>query len=398
MLDLHRLRLLHLFAHHGTIAATANATGYSASAVSQQLAVLERESGAALLERSARSATLTEAGRRLAAHAALVLSAVEAAEADLASLGHDLTGHLTIGVVPTTAALFAPALVALHRAHPGLNLVLRQLAARDAAPALRARELDIAVIDEWPPHPTAPSSVATPSHSVATAHPADASRSAAPPGSRAASHSAMPSDSAAAPRSEATSRSEATPHSATTPPAEVVPHSTVTAHPAATPSPTVTAHPTAAPRPTATSQPDLHTVHLLRDPLLLAVPPAHALAESDAPIALSDQIFAGQPLLCAPPDQPSRAGTDRLLAAVSAHPAVRWEFEGLTTIATLVSRGAGLAVLPRLALLTNQSARLLTPPCHRRIQALIRTASRQAPTVTAVLTALRQAAAAHTTP
>jgi len=59
VLERRRLDLLHLFAVHGTIAGAAAASGYSASAVSQQLAVLEREAGVALLERSARSAALT---------------------------------------------------------------------------------------------------------------------------------------------------------------------------------------------------------------------------------------------------------------------------------------------------------------------------------------------------
>src|SRR5438876_1055586 len=69
MLDLHRLRLLQEFAARGSIARTAAALGYTPSAVSQQLAALEREAGTALLDRSARRAELTDAGRRLAAAA-----------------------------------------------------------------------------------------------------------------------------------------------------------------------------------------------------------------------------------------------------------------------------------------------------------------------------------------
>ena len=67
MLDLHRLRLLREFADRGTIAATAAALGYTPSAVSQQLSALEREAGAALLDRAARSVELTDVGRQLAA-------------------------------------------------------------------------------------------------------------------------------------------------------------------------------------------------------------------------------------------------------------------------------------------------------------------------------------------
>ena len=87
MLDLHRLRLLREFADRGTIAATAAALGYTPSAVSQQLSALEREAGAALLDRAARSVELTDVGRQLAVHAEIILAQVEAAEADLSASG-----------------------------------------------------------------------------------------------------------------------------------------------------------------------------------------------------------------------------------------------------------------------------------------------------------------------
>src|SRR5580704_7744514 len=74
MLDLHRLRLLQEFAARGSIARTAAVLGYTPSAVSQQLAALEREAGTALLDRSARRAELTDAGRRLAGHAERILA------------------------------------------------------------------------------------------------------------------------------------------------------------------------------------------------------------------------------------------------------------------------------------------------------------------------------------
>ncbi|HEX2298114.1 MAG TPA: LysR family transcriptional regulator [Pseudonocardiaceae bacterium] len=156
MLELRRLHLLHQFALRGSITATAAAVGYSPSAVSQQLAALERETGAALLERSARSAVLTDAGRTLAAHANRVLSAVEAAEADLASLDTDLAGRIVIGVIPTTATLLAPALADLQGRHPRLEIELRQAGTREALNSLRTRELDVAVIDRWAELPVSP--------------------------------------------------------------------------------------------------------------------------------------------------------------------------------------------------------------------------------------------------
>src|SRR5215472_16604466 len=117
MLDVHRLRLLLEFAERGSIAATAAALGYTASAVSQQLAALEREAGAALLDRSARSAELTDAGRRLAARAAEILTLIEAAEADLAA--PEPVGRVAISAFPTASVAFAPALTRAARANPG---------------------------------------------------------------------------------------------------------------------------------------------------------------------------------------------------------------------------------------------------------------------------------------
>jgi DNA-binding transcriptional LysR family regulator len=73
MLDLHRLKLLREVDARGTVHGAARALDYTPSAISQQLAVLEREAGAKLLERSGRNVRLTEAGRVLVGHAALVL-------------------------------------------------------------------------------------------------------------------------------------------------------------------------------------------------------------------------------------------------------------------------------------------------------------------------------------
>src|SRR5260221_3268018 len=85
MLDTPRLWMLREFAERGTIAATAAALGYTPSAVSQQLAALEREAGVPLLDRTARAAELTDAGRRLAGHAEQILAPIQEAEADLAA-------------------------------------------------------------------------------------------------------------------------------------------------------------------------------------------------------------------------------------------------------------------------------------------------------------------------
>src|SRR5215472_4619801 len=148
MLEVHRLRLLLEFAERGTIAAAAGALGYTPSAVSQQLAALERETGAALLDRTARTAELTEAGQRLAARAAEILAMIEEAEADLAA--PEPAGRVIISAFPTAAVAFAPALTRAARAHPGLGLLLRQTqSGQEVLRLVRAGQVDVAIVDDW---------------------------------------------------------------------------------------------------------------------------------------------------------------------------------------------------------------------------------------------------------
>ena len=73
MIDVRRLRLLLELTRRGTITAVADALAYTPSAVSQQLAALEREAGVPLLERTGRKVTLTAAGTVLARYAAIRL-------------------------------------------------------------------------------------------------------------------------------------------------------------------------------------------------------------------------------------------------------------------------------------------------------------------------------------
>src|SRR5579875_2762855 len=145
MLDIRRLRMLKEFAERGTIAAAAAALGYTPSAVSQQLAVLEREAGVPLLDRSARAAELTDAGRRLAASAERILAMMELAEVDLAS--PEPAGLVTVAAFPSAAVAFAPALAGCVRAHPGLRL--RQSSQGEGVRQVRTGEVDVAIADDW---------------------------------------------------------------------------------------------------------------------------------------------------------------------------------------------------------------------------------------------------------
>ena len=103
MFDRARLRLLRELAQRGTMTAVATAFGLTSSAVSQQLAVLEREARVALLERVGRRVRLTAEGTRLAAHAETILSAVEAAALDLKPGGETARGMLEIASFPSFA-------------------------------------------------------------------------------------------------------------------------------------------------------------------------------------------------------------------------------------------------------------------------------------------------------
>jgi DNA-binding transcriptional LysR family regulator len=147
MLDVRRLRLLREFADRGSIAATAKSLGYTPSAVSQQLAVLEREVGTTLLDRTARSAELTDAGRRLVVHADRILRMIEFAEADLAVA--EPAGQIVLTAFPTAAVAFAPALAHNLRRHTGLTFQLRQTRHGDGLRQVRSGEVDIALIDDW---------------------------------------------------------------------------------------------------------------------------------------------------------------------------------------------------------------------------------------------------------
>ncbi|MFD0360033.1 LysR substrate-binding domain-containing protein [Nocardia sp. GCM10030253] len=150
MLDVRRLRLLRELARRGTIAAVAEAMAFTPSAVSQQLSALEREAGVALLQRTGRRVRLTPAGHTLVGHAEAVLARLEQAEADLANTEAGLTGRLRIGAFPSATQAFIPAaLSALAADHPGLEPHVAELDPALVADALRAGELDVALVHDY---------------------------------------------------------------------------------------------------------------------------------------------------------------------------------------------------------------------------------------------------------
>ncbi|CAM3945437.1 LysR substrate-binding domain-containing protein [Tsukamurella ocularis] len=150
MLDVHRLRLLRELSLRGTIAAVAQALDYTPSAVSQQLATLEKEAGRPLLERTGRSVRLTEAGRILVGHADAVLERLERARAELDALGTDVTGELRIGAFSSAMrTVVTPALLRLSRDHPLLHVRVTEIDPATAPEELRSRRLDVALIQRY---------------------------------------------------------------------------------------------------------------------------------------------------------------------------------------------------------------------------------------------------------
>jgi DNA-binding transcriptional LysR family regulator len=150
MYDVRRLRLLRELAVRGTLTAVAEAVAYTPSAVSQQLAQLERDAGVELLERAGRGVRLTEAGRRLAVHADAVIARLEAAEADIAGLAGTAAGPLRVACFQTAAvALVVPALLVLEREHGGVLGEVSDSEAEASLPALRLGDHDLVVAEEY---------------------------------------------------------------------------------------------------------------------------------------------------------------------------------------------------------------------------------------------------------
>ncbi|GAB1509920.1 LysR substrate-binding domain-containing protein [Actinophytocola sp. KF-1] len=150
MFDLARLRVLHAVAGHGTLAAAAQALHLTPSAVSQQMAKLEREAGCVLAERHGRGLRLTEEGQALAAHAARILATVEEAAADLAARRGRVLGTLTVGAFPTAARGLLPSVVTACAAeHPDLRIRVLEVEPYQAMGRLTAGDLDLAVSQDW---------------------------------------------------------------------------------------------------------------------------------------------------------------------------------------------------------------------------------------------------------
>jgi DNA-binding transcriptional LysR family regulator len=151
MLNVTRLKILTEVAHRGSLSAAAAELSYTQSAVSQQIAALEAETGTVLLDRHPRGATLTAAGQMLVGHAEGILGRLNAADAALEAIAGLRGGHLRVASFPTAGATLMPLAIARFRAsYPDVELTLAEGEPEEIAPRLRAGELDLALVFEFP--------------------------------------------------------------------------------------------------------------------------------------------------------------------------------------------------------------------------------------------------------
>ncbi|CAN5185855.1 hypothetical protein BH18ACT5_BH18ACT5_16720 [soil metagenome] len=146
MIDPKRLRFLREVAERGTVTAAADALAYTPSAISQQLAVLEEEVGAKLLERQGRNVVLTPAGEVLLSHTPAIFDALERAITAVARVSGEVAGRVTVGALQSVMAVLIPdAFRRIADDYPLIDLGLVELGDNEAAREVRLGNLDIAI-------------------------------------------------------------------------------------------------------------------------------------------------------------------------------------------------------------------------------------------------------------
>jgi DNA-binding transcriptional LysR family regulator len=150
MLDVRRLRVLQEVAERGSFSAAADALSYTQSAVSQQIAALEREAGATLLQRGPGGVRLTDAGRALVEHTQAVLARLADAERELAAIAALRGGRVRMASFPTAGATLVTRAVSIFsRRHPDVDLSLKEGEPDETVPRLRRGEFELALIFDY---------------------------------------------------------------------------------------------------------------------------------------------------------------------------------------------------------------------------------------------------------
>lgn len=151
MLNVGRLRVLRELHQRKTLSAVAEALSYSTSAVSQQVRLLEKEVGVALVEPAGRRLKLTPQGLTLVAHAETILAMLERAEADVSTSLEQPRGTVKIAAFQTAALTFLPRVALdLRELHPDLTIEFHQGEPEETLPALQSGEYDLVIAESYP--------------------------------------------------------------------------------------------------------------------------------------------------------------------------------------------------------------------------------------------------------
>ncbi len=146
MLDVKRLRILREVAEHGSFSAAADSLHLTQSAVSQQIAALEKETGTKLLDRNHGSVRLTDPGAALVSHAEAVMARLDEAERELADIAEVRGGRLRMVSFPTAGAtVVARAVPAFSQKYPEVELELGEAEPEESIPNLKAGDYDLAL-------------------------------------------------------------------------------------------------------------------------------------------------------------------------------------------------------------------------------------------------------------
>jgi molybdate transport repressor ModE-like protein len=152
MLDVRRLRVLQEVARQGSFSAAADALSFTQSAVSQQIAALEKETGATLLQRGPGGVRLTDAGRALVSHTDTILAQLADAERELAAIAGLRGGRVRLASFPSAGAtLVTEAVSRFKEHHPEVELSLSEGEPDVTVPALRRGDFDLAVAFDYRP-------------------------------------------------------------------------------------------------------------------------------------------------------------------------------------------------------------------------------------------------------
>src|ERR687896_1989068 len=146
MLDVRRMRVLREVAIRGSFSGAAEALSFTQSAVSQQIAALEREAGAVLVQRNARGGRLTEAGEALVRHAEAIMARLAEAEAELEAIAGLRGGRLRMAAFESAGSTIMPLAIATFRQrHPAVELTLSLYEPEEAMGKLKSGELELAL-------------------------------------------------------------------------------------------------------------------------------------------------------------------------------------------------------------------------------------------------------------